>query len=178
MEQLTDINQKNRYIIRVSLLCHPEDLLLPLIRALIQKYKGQTRTHTFEDLTLTASTIEMLIANRIVKVILVQPIGSGFFKKMFGHHFRSSGAIIAFSKDNNDSFEASRALYQRFKDINTEDVPIAFVGIQESPDDLVTDEPIQLEVGTSEFYYFIQHNDFDVLAKILFTLVIKIFTPA
>ena len=176
-EQLTDINQKNKYIIRVSLLCHPEDLLFPLIRALIQKYKGQTTNQTFEDLTLTASTIKIRIANRIVKVILVQPIGRGFFKKMFGHHFRSSGAIIAFSKDNNDSFEASRALYQRFKDINTDEVPIAFVGIQESPDDLVTDEAIQLEVGTPEFYYFIQHNDFEVLGKILSSLVTKIFTP-
>jgi hypothetical protein len=177
-EQLTDINQKNKYIIRVSLLCHPEALLFPLIRALIQKYKGQTTNQTFEDLTLTASTINIRVANRIVKVILVQPIGRGFFKKMFGHHFRSSGAIIAFSKDNNDSFEASRAYYQRFKDINSAEVPIAFVGIQESPDDLVTEEPIQLEVGTSEFYYFIQHNDFEVLGKILLSLVTKIFTPA
>jgi hypothetical protein len=97
---------------------------------------------------------------------------------MFGHHFHSSGAIIAFSKDNDDSFKASRALYKRFKDINTADVPIAFVGIQESPDDLVTDEAIQLEVGTSEFYYFIQQNDFEVLGKILLSLVTKIFTPA
>jgi hypothetical protein len=145
---------------------------------LIQKNKGQTTNHTFEDLTFTASTIEIPIANRIVKVILVQPIGRGFFKIMFGHHFRSSGAIIAFSKDDNDSFEASRALYQRFKDINVADVPIAFVGIQKSPDDLVIDEPIQLEVGTSEFYYFIQHNDFEVLGKILLSLVTKIFTPA
>ncbi len=175
---MTDINQKNKYIIRVSLLSHPEDLLFPLIRALIQKYKGQTTNHTFDDLNLTASTIEILIANRIVKTILVQPIGRGFFKKMFGHHFRSSGAIIAFSKDNDDSFEASRALYQRFKDINTDDVPIAFVGIQESPDDLVINEPIQLEVGTSEFYYFIQHNDFEELGRILLSLVTKIFTPA
>jgi len=175
---LTDINQKNKYIIRVSLLCHPEDLLFPLIRALIQKYKGQTTNHTFEDLYLTVSTIKIRIANRIVKVILVQPIGRGFFKKMFGHHFHSSGAIIAFSKDNHDSFEASRALYKRFKDINTAEIPIAFVGIQESPDDLVTNEAIQLEVGTSEFYYFIQHKDFEELGKILLSLVRKIFTPA
>jgi hypothetical protein len=144
---------------------------------LIQKYKGQTTNHTFENLTLTVSTIKILIANRIVKVILVQPIGRGFFKKTFGHHFHSSGCIIAFSKDNDDSFEASRDLYRRFKDINTVDVPIAFVGIQESPDDLVTDEAIQLEVGSSEFYYFIQHQDFEELGKILLSLVTKIFTP-
>ncbi len=175
---MTDIKQKNKYIIRVSLLCHPEDLLFPSIRALIQKYKGQTTNQTIEDLTLTASTINIRVANRIVKVILVQPIGRGFFKQTFGHHFRSSGAIIAFSKENNDSFEASRALYQRFKDINTTEVPIAFVGIQESPDDLITEEGIQLEVGTTEFYYFIQQNDFEALGKVLLSLVTKIFTPA
>ena len=175
---MNDINQKNKYIIRVSLLCHPEDLLFPLIRALIRKNKGQTTNHTFENLSLTVSTIEVFIANRTVKVILVQPIGRGFFNKMFGHHFHSSGAIIAFSKDNDDSFKASRALYQRFKDINTIDVPIAFVGIQESPDDLVINEAIQLEVGSSEFYYFIQQHDFEEVGKILLSLVTKIFTPA
>ena len=174
---MTNINQKNKYIIRVSLLCNPEDLLLPLIHALIQKYKGKTKNQIIEDLSLTISTIEILIASRVVKVILVQPIGRGFFKKMFGHHFRSSGAIIAFSKDNDDSFVASRALYQRFKDINTDEVPIAFVGIQESPDDPVIEEAIQLEVGTSEFYYFIQHDNFEELGKILLSLVTKIFRP-
>ena len=86
-------------------------------------------------------------------------------------------AIIAFSKDKDDSFEASRTLYERFKVINTDEVPIAFVGIQESPDDPIIEEAIQLEVGTSEFYYFIQQGDFEELGNILLSLVTKIFTP-
>jgi hypothetical protein len=152
------------------------DLLFPLVSALVQKFNGQSTKQTIEDLSLAVSTVEVSIANRIVKVILVQPLGSGFYNKMFGHHFRSSGGIIAFSKDNNDSFEASRALYQRFKDINTVDVPIAFVGILKSPDDPVVNEPLQLEVGSSEFYYFIPNDDFMEFARILYSLVTRIFS--
>jgi hypothetical protein len=163
-------------MIRISLLCHPVDLLFPLVRALVQKFNGQSTKQTIEDLSLAVSTVEVSVANRIVKVILVQPLGSGFYNKMFGHHFRSSGGIIAFSKDNIDSFEASRALYQRFKDINTVDVPIAFVGILKSPDDPVVNEPLQLEVGSSEFYYFIPNDDFMEFARILYSLVARIFS--
>ena len=164
-------------MVRVTLLCHPADILFPLISALVQQYDGQTTNRAIEDLSLTVSTIAIPVANRIVKVILVQPITPGFFNKMFGHHFRSSGAIIAFLKDNNDSFEASRVLYQRFQDINKIDVPIAFVGIQEASDDPISSEPIQLEVGTSEFYYFIQDNDTVEFKRILDALVTRIFTP-
>jgi hypothetical protein len=153
------------------------DLLFPLVSGLNQQYNGQTTNRTIEDLSLTVSTIEIPVANRSVRVILVQPTGRGFFKKMFGHHFRSSGAIIAFLKDSNESFEVSRALYQRFKDINTDDVPIAFIGIQESPDDPIINEPVQLEVGTSEFYYFIQNNDLAEFKRILDALVTRIFSP-
>ena len=163
-------------MIRISLLCHPVDILFPLVSVLIQKFNGQSTKQTIEDLSLVVSTIEIPIANRIIKVILVQPMGSGFFNKMFGHHFRSSGAIIAFLKDSSDSFETSRALYQRFKDINTIDVPIAFVGILRSPDDPIVNEPIQIEVGSSEFYYFIPDGDFKEFARILHSLVTRIFS--
>ena len=176
-DQLPVIKQSNKYMIRISLLCHPVDLLFPLVRVLIQKLNGQSTKQTIEDLSLAVSTIEISVANRIVKVILVQPLGSGFYNKMFGHHFRSSGAIIAFLKDSNDSFEASRALYQRFKDINTIDVPIAFIGILRSPDDPIVNEPLQLEVGSSEFYYFIPNDDFKEFARILHSLVTRILSP-
>ena len=176
-DQLPVIKQPNKYMIRISLLCHPADLLFPLVRVLIQKFNGQSTSQTIEDLSLIVSTIEIPVANRIVKVILVQPIGSGFYNKMFGHHFHSSGAIIAFLKDSNASFEASRTLYQRFKDINAIDVPIAFIGILMNPDDPVVNEPIQLEVGSSEFYYFIPNDDLKEFARILHSLVIRIFSP-
>jgi hypothetical protein len=152
-------------------------ILFPLVRVLVQKFNGQSTIQTIEDISLTVSTIEIRVANRIVKVILVQPIGSGFYNEMFGHHFRSSGAIVAFLKDSSDSFATSRGLYQRFKDINTIDVPIAFIGILGSPDDPVVNEPIQLEVGSSEFYYFIPNDDVKEFARILHSLVTKIFTP-
>ena len=97
---------------------------------------------------------------------------------MIGHHFHSSGAIIAFLKDYNVSFEASRALYQRFKDINTSDVPITFIGMLSSPDDPVVTEPIQLEIGSGEFYYFIPRDDSNEFAKILHSLVTQIFSPS
>ena len=170
--------QADRYILRISLLCYPVDLLSPLVDDLVQKFNGQSTTQTIDDLSIAVSTIEVPVANRNVKIILVQPIGGGFYEKTFGHHFRSSGAIIAFLKDSNVSFETSRALYKRFNDINTDDVPIAFIGILRSPDEPIVNEPIQVEVGSSEFYYFIQNDDFKEFAKILQSLIIKIFTPS
>lgn len=164
-------------MIRISLLCYPIDLLFPLVRDLVQKFNGQSTNQTINDLSLTVSAIELPVANRIIKVILVQPIGSGFYNEMFGHHFHSSGAIIAFLKDSDYSFEASRALYQRFKDINTTEVPIAFIGILRSPDDPVVNEPIQLEVGSSEYYYFIPNDDSEEFGRILHSLVARIFSP-
>ena len=159
-------------MIKISVLGHPDELVGQLMSNLIQQYHGQTTNHTFEAISISISTLRIFLDNRWVKLILVRPIGRGFFDKMYEHHFSSNGAIIAFSKGNADSFEAARAFYQQFRYINDDPhVPVAFVEIQDKLTDLILDDVIKLKQGPSDFYHGLESEDFEGFRTILLSLI-------
>jgi hypothetical protein len=175
-DSMTDNQYKDGCTIRLSVLSHPDELVTPIIRSLIQKYQGQTTNHTFEAISISFSTLRIVSDSSFVKLILVRPIGSEFFDKMYRHHFCANGAIIFFSKGDTDSFEAARAFYHQFRHINSgPNIPVAFVEIQENPDDLFIEDVIQLENGPHDFYYGIKDNDIERFGKILLSLISHIF---
>ncbi|MHA2227091.1 MAG: hypothetical protein ACXAC8_17885 [Candidatus Hodarchaeales archaeon] len=130
---MTDNRFKNAFTIKLSVLSHPDELVTPIIRSLIQEYHGQTTNHTFEAISISLSTLRIVSDNSSVKLILVRPIGSGFFDKMYKHHFRSNGAIILFSKGDPDSFEAARAFYNQFRYINSGLFLFSFLSFKKNP---------------------------------------------
>ncbi|MFX1286562.1 MAG: hypothetical protein ACFFB5_23195 [Promethearchaeota archaeon] len=165
-------SHKNEFIIRISVLGHPDELVGQLIRQLVQSHHGQTTNHTFESISISISTLRVFIDECWVKLILVQPIGQGFFDKMVQHYFRSNGALILFSKNDAESFESARAFYHYFRFINRDpNIPVAFIEIQDTNDSLIIEESIQSEQGSPDFYYGLKSEDFKGFRKILLSLI-------
>ncbi len=163
---------KYEYLIRISVLSHPDELVGQLIRQLVQKHHGQTTNHTFESISISISTLRVFTEDCWVKLIIIQSIGRGFFDKMVQHYFRSRGAIILLSKDSADSFESARAFYHYFRLINRDpSIPVAFVEIQKKSNDILLEEVIQLKQELPDFYYGIRFDDFKAFEKILLSLV-------
>jgi hypothetical protein len=169
---VTANKSKEEYLIRISVLSHPDELVGQLVQHLVQKHYGRTTNHTFKAISISISTLRVFTDDCWVKLILVQPIGRGFFDKMVQHYFRSRGALILLSTDNAYSFESARAFYHYFRFINRDPrIPVAFVEIQDKPDALLLEEAIQLEQGLPDFYYGIRLDDFEAFRKILLSLI-------
>lgn len=169
---MTATGHEAEYLLRISVLSHPDELVGRLVQHLVQKYHGRTTNHTFKAISISISTFRVFIDECWVKLILYQPIGQRFFDKMVQHYFRSQGALILLSKDNPDSFKSARAFYHDFRLINCDpNVPVAFVEIQDKPYDLILQEAVQLEQGPPDFYYGIKPDDIKGFGKILLTLI-------
>ncbi|MFX1507734.1 MAG: hypothetical protein ACFFDC_16730 [Promethearchaeota archaeon] len=169
---MTSTRSKDEYMLRISVLSHPDELVGQLVQYLVQKHQGRTTNHTFKAISISISTFRVFTDDCWVKLILDRPIGQRFFDKMVQNYFRSQGALILLSKDNPDSRESARAFYYNFRSINCDpNIPVAFVEIQENPNDIILNEAIQLEQGPPDFYYGIKSDNFKGFRKILLSLI-------
>lgn len=131
-----------------------------VIQAFLQKYPDQIENlKTHVSLNFVSFLFET--DQRIVRINLMQPISPYLIDKLARKYYHEKeGAIILFSKNNDNSFKAAKTFYNRLIKENEEfPIPIAFVELeQDESSQLHINEPEILEDNPHVAYYGITEN--------------------
>ena len=169
---MSDYGRTTENEVRISVLSHPDETTSHLIEKLLEKYPTQSTHMNISILSANISTFEWDMPTGLVKVLLIQPVGQLFTDKLHTRYYKSSGAAILFSRNDEDSFLAAKVFYQNFrKGEERPSKPVAFVELfNESDEDLIIDEHEFLDDKPVE-YYSIKPDDVTNFQKILETIV-------
>ena len=161
------------YLLKICIIGTPNELKTKMN----QTFCGyQTDTHQRLVLGVEILTKQIMLADRIVKLILVDAAGQQFFGKLRPSYYRgASAAIITFAKEDRASFKAVKDWYEEFKKhIPQSSVPIALVGFITESETVTTEEGQNLaeELGVS--YYETKLTNKRIMAEICQDLTLKV----
>ena len=155
------LNQRTpRMIFNIAFLSFLDKPVDHIIQAFLQKYPDQIESQ--EDHTsLKTVTILFNAVKETVKVNLMQPISPYLIDKLARKYYHEKeGAIILFSRNNENSFKAAKAFYNKLMKENKDfPIPIAFVELEtDESSQLRIDEPEILDETPHVAYYGITEN--------------------
>ena len=149
-----------------------------IIQAFLQKYPEQIENQeTHASLNMVSFLFET--DQRIVRINLMQPISPYLIDKLAKSYYQEKeGAIILFTKNNENSFKAAKTFYKKLiKDNKGFPIPIAFIELeQDESSQPHINEPEILEDMPQVAYYGITENA-DGFESILRFIIQKYKTP-
>ncbi|MFX1286759.1 MAG: hypothetical protein ACFFB5_24185 [Promethearchaeota archaeon] len=169
---MADNGNRKEYLLNISILSHPDELVNPLIQKLIQTYPRQATFHKTSSKSENTFILQLEIENWCLTIYLVQPLSRYLEEKLLSHYYSEiAGSIILFSTDNPESFEAAQIFYQQLRKINANlPVLITFIEVLGSGAPII-DEPEILDYEPNVTYYGIRKNDEKAFSKIIETFI-------
>ena len=169
---MVDKGSSKEYLLNISILSHPDELVNPLIQKLIQAYPRQATLHETSSTSENTFILQLEIENWCLTIYLVQPVGNHLINKMSLHYYTAiAGSIIFFSNDYPESFEAAQAFYQQLRKLNGNlPVLITFIEVLGSRVPII-EEPEILDHEPNVTYYGIRENDEKAFSKIIETFI-------
>lgn len=160
-------NNWKEYLLKISILGHPDEIVNPLIHKLILSYPRQATLHN----TSVAENIFILqleLKSWRLTVYLVQPLGQYLIDKLQSHYYTAiAGSVVIFSNNDPESFEAAKNFYSQIRQVNGNlPVLITFIEVLGSRVPVI-DEPETLNRESQVSYYGIRENDEAAFSKII-----------
>ncbi|MFX0206860.1 MAG: hypothetical protein ACFFDT_12815, partial [Candidatus Hodarchaeota archaeon] len=148
------------YLLNISILSHPDELVNPLIQKLIQTYPRQATLHKTSSKSENTFILQLEIENWCLTIYLLQPLSKYLGDKLLSHYYTEiAGSIILFSNNYPESFEAAQAFYQQVRKVNG-NLPVLITFIEVLGSKLpIIDEPEILDYEPNVTYYGIREND-------------------
>ncbi|UCE14788.1 MAG: hypothetical protein JSV04_06300 [Candidatus Heimdallarchaeota archaeon] len=170
---MSDFGYEDENIVRISVLSHPDEETTHLIQRFIEKHSPNSTFKNISVISVNVSTFEWQLSEALTKVLLIQPVGD-FTDKLHTRFYQTSGAVILFSQDNQDSFVAAKVFYQNYwKYGDGSSKPIVFIEISNLTDEISINKREKLEEIPNVVYHSLQLNDIRSFQEILGFLVRK-----
>ncbi len=160
------------YLLKISILGHPDKLVSPLIHKLILSYPSQATLHNTssvsEKTTENTYILQLELQSWRLTIYLVQPLGQHLIDKLQSHYYTAiAGSIVIFSNNDPESFEAAKNFYSQIRQVNGNlPVLITFIEVLGSRIPVI-DEPETLNRESQVSYYGIREHDEAAFSKII-----------
>lgn len=170
---MNDYGLEDENLVRISILSHPDENTTYLIQRLIEKHSRNSTFKHISVISVNVSTFEWELSEFLTRVLLIQPVGD-FTDKLHTRFYQTSGAIILFSRDNQDSFVAAKVFFQNYwKNLDGSSKPIVIVEILDLSAEVILNDCEKLEEIPNVVYYCLRLDDIRNFQKILEVLVHK-----
>ncbi|MFW9905606.1 MAG: hypothetical protein ACFFFH_14785 [Candidatus Thorarchaeota archaeon] len=171
---MTEISSKNEQKVKICILSHPKELGYQFIQNMLKEYREEATFRNFAALGISISTINLLFAyNQKLQLILLQATGEEFLDKLRLYYQGASGAIILLNRENSSSFDAAKKYFQYIKKVTlSPNVPIIFIDVVESSQEILIEEPEKLEEEPNIMYYEANEGKSQVFNNVI-DLIIK-----
>lgn len=151
------------YLVPICVFSHPEDLAVQLLK----NYTGPLPEYSLPPPFISSVHKRIVIDNKRVLLILRPNVGIPFYTKTEFYYRGALGAIIVFSKTNNNFIRKTKEFYQDFrKYVSHSDVPMALICLSDELEALTSDDVQLLVKELGAYYYEITETDQQPLVDI------------